>query len=458
MTESRKPAKNRGETRDDALEDNYEDDRDDNRDESRDENRDESRDESRDETGDDSQESSKQSQPGDNEDSEDPRPEPGAGEVADDHRIRSRRSGPLVWVALLVALASLGLVSYPHVSNWLNPHTAEQNGPSDSEFERLAGRVDAIRQDSVAELEDLRDELDKLSSDFEAEAQGPDASVLAERIDQLSARLERLQGERNTDLGGLRTRLEGLESEVGRRLEQFELRLSNVGSNLDRADHDLATRLLLMEVDSLFAIAQNHLVSNGGGDVALEAWDRATTRLTALDGAEFKGLKETARREFEQLQEYRPQDLGAQIEQLFGMADSVAEWPVNTIQPGQQAADAGSDEGWRARLGQVVGSLVRVESVDREFLGPDEIDMARDRVRSTLQTAALAIARSRPDVARGLIGEAADAVRRVFDIDATNVSEALRRLEALASSIDRVEPPELADSRAEISRLLGDLR
>ena len=131
---------------------------------------------------------------------------------------------------------------------------------------------------------------------------------------------------------------------------------------------------------------------------------------------------------------------------------------MNTIQPGQQPTEPASDEGWRARLGRVVGSLVRVESVDREFLGPDEVDLARERVRSTLQTAALAMARSRPDLARGLIGEATEAVQRVFDTDATNVSEALSRLEDIASSTDRVEPPELADSRAEISRLLGGMR
>jgi len=406
--------------------------------------------------------------------------EPQERQTSDHHR---GRSGPLVWLAMLLALASLGLASYPYWSGGQTPVSDEQPGPSASEFEKLVDRVDTIRQESVTGIEELRDDLDKLSDALEAEesgpdasvlaeridqlsaeveamaeAPGPDASVLAERIDQLSARIERLQGERNTALDGTRERLEELESEVGRRLEQFELKLSNVGSNLDQADRDLATRLLLTEVDSLFAIAQNHLLAGGDGAVALQSWERAMGRLTTLEGADFQDLKEIARREFRQLQDYRPPDLAMQIERLFRMTDEVAEWPVKTVQPGQQPDESGRPDGWRARVGQVVGSLVRVESVDREFLGPDEIDMARERVRSTLQTAAFAMVRSRPDLARRLIGEAADAVQRVFDVEAADVAEALNWLEAAAANDARVEPPDLTESRAEISRLLGGRR
>jgi len=432
MTESEKPADNRGETRDDEQQDTRHDRPDDASDAVQPEQADE-RGETR-------------------------ASAPAAGPASGDERVRSGRSGPLAWLAMLVALAALGLASYPFWSHWLMPGSAEQAGPSASEFERLSSRVDSIRDDSLEEIEALREALDRLAAESEDEPQGPDAGVLAERIDQLSTRFERLQGERNTDLGGLRSRLGELEAEVGRRLEQFELRLSSVGSNLDQADRDLATRMVLMEVDSLFAIGQNHLEISGEVDVALQAWERAMGRLTALDGAEFQALKETARREFGRLQDYRPPDSAMQVEQLFGMADSVADWPVKTVQPGQPPADDGSGEGWRARLAQVAGRLVRVEAVDREFLGPGEIDLARERVRGMLQTAALAIARSRPDLARGLISQAQDAVRSIFETDAAGVSAALGRLEEIASNADRVEPPELADSRAEIARLLGGMR
>lgn len=406
-----------------------------------------------------------------------------------DEMNRSRRpvrSGGLVWLALLLALGSLGLASYPYWSDRLGNRIAEPTGPSAAEFERLAARVDSIRRDSVsgieavqddvaglsaeleassgpdagvlAQVKTIQDELDRLSADIEASSAGPDGSVLADRIDQLSARVELMQGEQNTALGGMRSRLDALESEVGRRLEQFESALSSVGSDLDRADRDLATRLLLTEVDSLFAIAQNHLVVGGDGGVALQSWERAVERLTALEGGEFQTLKDTARRELEQLREYRPPELGMQIERLFEMADAVGEWPVKTVQPGRQPNDSDPADGWRDRLGQVVGSLVRVESVDREFLGPDEIDRAREQVRSLLQTAALALVRSRPELARSLVGQAAEAAQRVFDSEASEVGQALAWLEDTAASVARVEPPDLTRSRAEISTLLGGLR
>jgi len=411
---------------------------------------------------------------GDDVDSASGEPAGGSGQDAGGRRSRPARSGFLVWLAMLTALASLGLASYPFWSQWLNPRSAERAGPSASEFEQIAGRVDTMRQDTDAEIEDLRDRLDRLASaeirdlservdrlasDVQSEPPGPDAGMLAERIDQLSARIERLQGERNTGMGGLRTRLEELEGKVGRRLEQFELKLSNVGSDLDRADHDLATRLLLIEVDSLFAIARNHVVLGENPGVARQAWARAMERLTALDGTEFQELKETARREFGQLQNYQPPDAAGKVERLFAMADAVAAWPARTLQPGEAPAeDPGAGKGWRSRLGQVVGSLVRVESVDRDFLGPDEVDLARERVSSTLQTAGLAMVRARPDLARRLLGEAADAAQRVFDTEAANVSDALSWLEKTAASSSQAEPPELGDSRAEISRLLGEMR
>ena len=385
-------------------------------------------------------------------------PDGRAGQGVGSRRGQPARSGLLIWLALVIALAAIGLAAYPFWSHWLNLRPIEQAGPSASEFDRLAVRVDEIRQDFRAETEALRNELQQLASDFEREAQGPDEDALAGRIEQLSVRIERLEGERTTDMAGLRKRLEVLESGVGRRLEQFELRLSSVGGNLDQTEDDLATRLLLVEVDSLFAIASNSVTLSGDTGVALQAWERAMARLTTVDGAEFQRLKETARREFRQLREYQPPDVASRVERLFDMADAVAEWPARTIPPAAAPVESGTGEGWRSRLGEVVGSLVRVESADSEFLGPDEVSLAREWMSSALRTAALATARARPDLARRLSAEVVDAAPRVFDTEAAGVSEALTWLEETAASSPRVELPGLGDSRAEISRLLEGMR
>lgn len=387
-----------------------------------------------------------------------PQEESPGSENAADEKSRPGGAGFLVWLALVLALASIGLASYPFWAQWLNLQPASQAGPSSAEFERLADRVDRVRQERTAAADALRTELDRLSAELDAESSDASSQELAERIDQLSLRLERLQGERNTSLGGIRSRLEDLESEVGRRLEQFELKLANVGGNLDRADHGLRTRLLLMELDSLFAIAQNQLTINGNADAAIRAWERALERITALDGAEFRSLEETAQREFRRLREYSPPNIQTEVEKLFAMADEIPQWPVKTIQPGQPMTQAGEDQTWRDRMGRVFGDLVRVESVDRDFIGPDEVDLAREQVRMTLQTAALAMVGSRHELAARLIAEAEDAVRNVFDTEAGNVTGALDELEEMASGGAQPEPPSLTESRAEIARLLGGKR
>lgn len=476
MTKSEKHARASGKSRDGDREN----DRDESPEDNQDNNRVDDLGDNRPEDRDDAREPGETRPTVDSGDSKLPAPEQQGRQDSDDRRARS---GPLVWLALLLALASLGLASYLYWSNGENSASDQQPGPSASEFGQLVDRVDKIRQETAAGIGGLRDDLGKLSVELEAEEPGPDAGVLAQRIDRLSAELETLAdapgpddsalaqridqlsarvesalGERNSAMAGVRTRLGELESEVGRRLEQFELELSNVGSNLDQADRDLATRLLLTEVDSLFAIAQNQLLTGGTDAVALQSWERAMERLTTLEGADFRALKESARREFRQLQDYQPPDLAMQVERLFAMTDAVAEWPARTVQPGQQRDEAGRPDGWRGRMGQVLGSLVRVESVDREFLGPDEIDMARERVHSTLQTAAFAMVRSRPDLARRLMGEAADAVHRVFDVEAADVAEALIWLEDAAADDAPIDSPDLKESRAEISRLLGEMR
>lgn len=377
-------------------------------------------------------------------------------ERAADRPPSPKRSGALAWIALLVALAAVALAAYSYWTQWTKSETEPGVDPLAAEFEALAGRVEQVERRMGSDLEALRSELAELAEP--KEDSGPSAAALAERIDELGVRLERIQGEQNTGLGGMRSRVEELESEVGRRLEQFDLRLSRVGSNLDQADHDLATRLLLMEVDSLFAIAQDRMALQGDAETARQAWQRGMERLSALEGGEFRALKQEAEREFERLQEFRTPDTAGQVGRLFAMAEAVGEWPVQLPQSARQEATEGSEDGWRNRISSVFGSLVKFESVDQEHLGPAEIEFARERIGTVMQTAAVALAQSRHELARQLIGEAISETRQVFDTGAAPVSDAVEWLEQLADEDRDRRPPELTASRAEISRLLGDVR
>jgi len=372
-------------------------------------------------------------------------------------RAAGRGHGALVWLALLLALASLGLSSYPLWSEWTGGVTREAASPSTDQFESLVDRVEQTRGDNLAAIEAVRAELAELST--EAGESNADMDALDRRIDQIGARLETLEGKQNTELGGVRSRLEELESRVGRRLEQFETRLSNLSPDLDSAEQDLSTRLILMEIDSLFAIAQDQLAVSGEPGSAIAAWQRGMERLGTLNGAEFENLKTSAQREYNRLKEFSPPETGPQVERLYRIAADVSAWPVRAarseapVEPTAVGAD-----GWRDRLGNVFDSLVQVETVDSEILRPGEIELVREQVRTTLHTAALALVRSSPELAGRLVDTAAADIQRVFDTETAAVSEALTWLEALPAGDSRLVPPSLTASRVEISRLLGGAR
>ncbi|MEX0915919.1 MAG: uroporphyrinogen-III C-methyltransferase [Wenzhouxiangellaceae bacterium] len=373
------------------------------------------------------------------------------GDGSADQSARGRRSGPLAWIALLLALAAISLASHSFWSNWMDSESGEESSASMAQLEALTDRMERERS---AAMQRVRGDLDRLADEFEDA--GPATAALSERIDRLGTRVERLQGEQNTELGGVRSRLDDLETEVGRRLELFEQRISNIDSGLDRADRELATRLLLIEVDSLFAIAQDQLAVSAEPAAARRAWARGMQRLERLEGGQFRDLKEQARHEFELVEAFRPPDSTANVERLYRLAAEVGQWP-GTASRSEPADASGDGTGWRARIGRVFDNLVKVENVDRAYIGPAEFDFAREQIRTTLQTAALALVRSRPDLAQPLIAEAADRIRHVFDADAAEVAGALEWLEGVAGD-ERIEPPSLEASRAEIARLLGGMR
>lgn len=378
---------------------------------------------------------------------------------AEDRTFRRRRAGVVAWLALLLAVGAAGLASRPYWSQWLDGKSedvATTALATVEEFQALSDHVDRIDRESEQAREQLRQGLTDLEAELDAAKPAQD---LSERIDRLGTRLERLEGDSNTRLGGIRSRIEDLEEQVGRRLERFELRLAEVGTDLDRADHDLATRLRLVEVDSLFALAQDQLVVSGNAQAARAAWQRGLERLAVLEGDEFGDLKDTARREFERLQAFQPPDTAAHVDRIYAIIGEIEQWPARSG-PAQRAADSdASAADWRERLGSVLDELVTIENVDGDYLSPAEVDLAREQLRTSLQAAALAVVRTSDDATRRLVERALASAERYFDTDAAVVAESVQWLSGLVVRDGReIRPPSLEDSRAEIARLLGSVR
>jgi len=395
--------------------------------------------------------------------------EPAASETGET-TARRRGSGAIAWLALLLAVTAAGLAARPYWSQWIpigSQKTTDKALLTAAEFQTLTDRVENIgakvERNSQAIDESLQG-LEDLEADLKAGLRERPTQDFSGRADRLATRLERLEGEYNTRFGGVRSRVEDLEERVGRRLEQFRLRLADAGAGAERTDQDLATRLRLVEVDSLFALAQDQLALSDNADAARKAWRRGLERLTALEGSRFDDLKRIARREFDKLEAFRPPDTAADIDRLYTIVDEVGDWPARAgksseSEQAQAQASETSSAGWRDRLGGVLAGLVTIESVDGEYVSPAEVDLERERVQTNLQAAALALVRARQDTAQRLIQRVLARAELHFDTNDEAVEESLQRLSDLVARDDRERrAPLLEESRAEIARLLGSAR
>lgn len=393
---------------------------------------------------------------------------PPAAESAKDADVRDRKRSArpgraIAWLALLLALAALVLAARPYWPERFRP-AAVDTSPLQERIVNLEQTLAEVRRQARSARQDLAGRIDGLEQRLASLAERidtlqPDTSGIENRFDALDRKIGELEGERNSALAALRARVADVESRVGGQLEQFRGRLDEMGANLDQADRELAARLRLIEADSLLAIAGDRLMLNDI-DSARRAWSRALDRLARLQGARFGPLRETARTEFERLQDYRPASAVDDIRRLQQLADAVPDWPARGADAAasgiaaQQAGETG-EAGWRQRLGNVFDDLVRVERVDPDTLNPLEIERARTRVQALLHSASLALARSDAALATGLAGEAVAEIERSFAADAAAVRDALNWLRGFEPETPD-DPPELDRTRTEIARLLGD--
>jgi len=377
---------------------------------------------------------------------------------------RRKSAGVVAWLALLLAVAAAGLAGQPYWQRWVGEESdraAAPATPTAAEFRSLADRVESIDGAGRQAVQELRDGMADLEAELAAglETETAPPPGLVQRLERLEARIERVQGEQNASLGAIRSRVEDLEEQVGRRLEQFDLRLDDVGLASDRAAGDLATRVRLVEVDSLFALAQDQLAVSASVDAARSAWQRGLERLAALEAPQFDDLKRTARREFEQLRAFDKPDTNARVDRIFAIVSDIDQWPAASGRAQPERASASSSTGWRRRLGSVFDELVTIESVDDQHLSQAEVDLERVQLRATLQSAALALVRADYAMARGLVEQALRSASRAFDTDSPRVEEAIAWLSDLAAQPGPGQRlPQLEDSRAEIARLLESLR
>jgi uncharacterized protein HemX len=116
-----------------------------------------------------------------------------------------------------------------------------------------------------------------------------------------------------------------------------------------------------------------------------------------------------------------------------------------------------SDEaGWRERLGQSLGALVRVER--RDELGRDEaqFEAAREQVQLRLLAAELALTRRDPTALSGQIDAIVRLIDEWFQADASEVAAARSSLLALKAIDLQPSAPELGTALDQLQTRLSD--
>ncbi|MGK7295184.1 MAG: uroporphyrinogen-III C-methyltransferase [Candidatus Wenzhouxiangella sp. M2_3B_020] len=316
------------------------------------------------------------------------------------------------------------------------------------------GAVDERVEELAGRLEDLRSDFGDLAEAEASEERSMES--LREQVDQLSVRFERVQGERNSTIAGLRTRLDDLERTVSERLERFDIRISRLGGELESADRDLVTRLRLIEIQSLLSAGRNRLEAFGDVDAARQAWARAARQLRGFESSRFGDLRSAVEAERERLQSYDPPSSAAHVQRLYDISEAVGTWAG--IRRSTGSPESPEEEGWSNRLGSVMSRLVKVESVADEAPGAATLERLRTEIRAGLQTAALALARRDYVLAERLIAEAAERMERAFDESRPEVLTELDWLRGLDLDAAADDAPELDESMQALDALLEGAR
>jgi len=382
-----------------------------------------------------------------------------------------RTGRPLALGALLIALLALAMASYPFWPRADDSTLPSLNPQTQAMLSDLEAAVDRLEQAQQSLQREVDDQPERLQTRLQALQQSMDQgetlesmeielrNAMAAATDRVNQRLAAIEGNQNSQQGAFQARLDRLEEDSRRQIEQLALRLDQFDSSLQNTDRSLAERLTLIQIDALLTLGQDKLVLERDPSTALLAWQRASSRIQPLDSAVFDRLKETLSQEQERLRAFannhQPLTALERFGQLNRMADAVSQWPTLAEQ-----ADLGmrlepeADQSWSARVGQALEGLVRIESVEEAGPSLPETEQAVTRIEQHLRAAALATARNDWALNQALIESAEEGLRAFFDVSAEPVARGLQELKRLEQAPEPAPLPELGGARDQVQRLL----
>ncbi|MEE4638719.1 MAG: uroporphyrinogen-III C-methyltransferase [Wenzhouxiangella sp.] len=382
----------------------------------------------------------------------------------------ARRSGGALGVlALVIALVALA------TSGWL-AYQAELETPQDDPAQQ-AQALSALEQS----IEALDERLGSVQR--QQQSSGERLDRVADRVDgreTLTASLEQGLGRVDERTGALAERFDGLEEQLksleqalaGRSAEAADLRrrleaaieqLDARGDLQREVDRNLRQQMLMLETASLLRMGQDLAETHGDARRAQRVFERARERLSQVDDARIEPVQRALAREIDALAAHAAPNLDVELARLERLGRESQGWPLQLAGAGSASdvapADAGDNnqnDGWRARLGQTFGALVRVENRDSLGRGEEQFAAAREELQLRLVAAELALMR-RDAAALAVQMEAAQALLEAwFDPDAQPVQSARQEFQRLAELSLNPELPALGSALAQLQSRLEE--
>lgn len=293
-----------------------------------------------------------------------------------------------------------------------------------------------------------------------------------QRLVQLEAALEHAQAQ----LRDAQNRTAVLESKV--------LEAAGLQAQLEKLYRSLAedsTDVLLAEIESALALANQQLSLGSAPASVLNALQQIDARLNRQDDASLAGVRRALLRDIDRLKAYPAADIGALVVRLDGIIGTIEQFPLlaSARAPGGAAAapaagggtdspaqarrpSAGSDAATRATDAAAAGlsalrdelqqlfRVRRIETPDALLVAPEQAYFLRQNLRLLLLNARLALLSRNEALFRGDLERALGWLRSYYDAEHRGVSSAVAQLRQMIGARIALEVPTLAESLAAV--------
>ncbi len=346
-------------------------------------------------------------------------PEEAVPEDTEPESKRSRGSGGVAWLALLIALIAAAGIGYSLVNDWRSSRVETEAGRSLADLE---GQLGSARQ-SITEL-------------------GDGLSALRDTDRTLSSRLDTI--ERDVDarvslFDSLPTRMSTIEQSI---------------ASLQGLSTGAKNTLLLAEAEYYMQIANAQLQLAGNPELAAMALRMADDRIIQLADPSLTDVRRALANELALLDGMDKPDIEGITLTLASLAQIVDSMPLRRV--AEQAVEdavidteaSGASRAWSAVKGAFAG-LVRVRKTDandQALIAPDAEFFLRANLLLQMQAARLALLRGERSIFEQSLDDADSWIVRYFDLEDTQVSSARETLAEIRDGLFAVVPPDISES------------